>query len=62
MPFGELLDRYAELGRAELELPGALEVPPISQHSNLKEIAAKFGGTDRLVDAVNKLQELLYAA
>jgi type I restriction enzyme R subunit len=57
MPFGELLDEYAEL-----ELPDLIEVPPISQDGNLKEIAAKFGGTDRLVDAVSELQKLLYAA
>ena len=43
-------------------IPDVLEVPPISQHGNVKEIAAKFGGTDKLVDAINKLQELLYAA
>jgi type I restriction enzyme R subunit len=37
-------------------------VPPISQHGNVNEIIGKFGGADRLRDAVNKLQALLYAA
>jgi type I restriction enzyme, R subunit len=58
----ELLNKYAEHGMAQFSLPDVFEVPPISQHGNLKEIAAKFGGTDKLVEAFGKLQTLLYAA
>jgi type I restriction enzyme R subunit len=58
----ELLDKYAEHGTAQFTIPDVFEVPPISQHGNLKEIASKFGGTDKLVEAFSKLQEYLYAA
>ena len=58
----ELLEKYAAFGTAQFEIPAVLEVPPISQHGNVMEIAEKFGGEDRLVKAVNRLQTLLYAA
>lgn len=58
----ELLDKYAEHGTAQFSIPDIFEVPPISQHGNLKEIASKFGGTEKLVAAFSKLQEYLYAA
>jgi len=57
-----LLEKYAEHGTSQLNIPDALEVPPISDHGNIVEIAAKFGGTDQLLAAVGKLHELLYAA
>jgi type I restriction enzyme R subunit len=57
-----LLDKYAEHGTAQFSIPDVFEVPPISNHGNLKEIASKFGGTDKLVEAFGKLQEYLYAA
>lgn len=59
---GELLDKYADHGTAQFTLPDVFEVPPISDHGNLREIAAKFGGADKLIEAFGKLQELLYAA
>jgi type I restriction enzyme, R subunit len=58
----ELLEKYAEHGTAQFVLPEVLEVPPISAHGNVMEIAARFGGPEKLVDAVNTLQTLLYAA
>lgn len=58
----ELLDKYEEHGTAQFVLPDVLEVPPISDHGNLVEIATLFGGTDKLVRAVNQLQTFLYAA
>jgi hypothetical protein len=42
--------------------PDVLKVPPISQHGNVAEIIGKFGGADQLLNAVNQLQSLLYAA
>jgi type I restriction enzyme R subunit len=62
MIIGELLDKYADYGTAQFTIPDVFEVPPISQHGNLKEIAAKFGGTDQLLLAVHQLQTFLYAA
>lgn len=57
-----LLDKYAEHGTNQLNIPDALEVPPISDYGNIIEIAGKFGGTDKLLAAVGKMHELLYAA
>jgi type I restriction enzyme, R subunit len=58
----ELLDKYAEHGTAQFGIPDVFEVPPISRHGNLTEIAAQFGGTDKLIEAFNRLPEYLYAA
>ena len=58
----EILDKYAEHGTGQFVIPDALEVPPISDHGNVIEIAKKFGGTERLMEAIGRMQELLYAA
>ena len=57
-----LLEKYATDGELQFTLPDVLKVPPISKHGNANEIAAKFGGAEKLRTAVNKLQTLLYAA
>ncbi len=57
----ELLDSYAEHGLAQFKLPDALQIPPISHHGNLVEIAERFGGADKLGEALEQLQTLLYA-
>jgi type I restriction enzyme R subunit len=58
----ELLEKYAEHGTAQFLIPDALKVEPISRHGNVMEIAALFDGPDKLRNAVNELQTLLYAA
>jgi type I restriction enzyme R subunit len=58
----ELLEKYAEYGTAQFVLPDVLQVPPISERGNVIEIAKMFGGGEKLRDAVNELQTLLYAA
>jgi type I restriction enzyme R subunit len=58
----ELLDKYADHGTAQFVIPDVLELPPINRHGNVIEIAGLFGGEDRLVEAVHRLQTLLYAA
>lgn len=58
----DLLDKYEEYGTAQFVLPDALEVPPVSEHGNVVEIAKLFGGSEELVEAVSQLQSLLYAA
>jgi type I restriction enzyme R subunit len=58
----ELIEKYAVYGTAEFVLPGALQVPPISDRGNVIEIAKLFGGAERLRQAVSQLQTLLYAA
>jgi type I restriction enzyme R subunit len=57
----DLLDKYAADGELQFTLPDVLKVPPISHHGNVAEIAQRFGGIEKLGDAVNKLQSLLYA-
>ena len=44
----------------DLVRPG--KVPPISEQGNVIEIAALFGGPEKLRESVNVLQALLYAA
>lgn len=58
----ELLDKYAEHGLAQFEIPDVLKLPPILLHGNVMEITRLFGGPDKLREAVNELQTLLYAA
>jgi type I restriction enzyme, R subunit len=58
----QLLDKYAEHGTAQFVIPDVLEVPPISAHGNVIEIAKYFGGAGELRAAMNQLQNLLYAA
>jgi type I restriction enzyme, R subunit len=57
----ELLDKYAEHGTAQFTIPDVFEVPPISKHGNVIEIASKFGGIEKLMRAVCDLQTELYA-
>ena len=56
----ELLGKYAEYGTAEFKLPETLRVPPITEHGNVQEIAALFGGANELKIALEELQTLIY--
>jgi type I restriction enzyme R subunit len=58
----ELVEKYAEHGLEQLRLPDALKIPPLSSHGNPSEIATAFGGPQQLREAVEELEELLYAA
>lgn len=58
----DLLEKYAEFGTAQFVLPAVLEVPPLTKHGNVTEIAKRFGGPEQLREAVTQLQTLLYAA
>jgi type I restriction enzyme R subunit len=58
----ELLEKYAEHGTAQFVIPDVLKVPPISERGNVIEIAKMFGGPEKLKEAVDQLQALLYAA
>lgn len=58
----DLLEKYAEHGTAQFLIPDVLKVPPISERGNVIEIARLFGGPEKLREAVNELQALLYAA
>ncbi|MCI0416463.1 DEAD/DEAH box helicase family protein [bacterium] len=58
----ELLDKYAEHGTAQFIIPDVLKVPPISDHGNVMEITQLFGGAEKLREAVEQLQNLLYVA
>lgn len=56
-----LLEKYAEFGTAQFVLPDILRLPPLSERGNPREIAALFGGGQRLRQAVRELQTRLYA-
>lgn len=58
----ELLEKYIEHGTPQFKIPDILKIDPISKHGNVMEIANKFGGVERLREAVTKIQNLLYAA
>ncbi len=58
----DLLEKYAAHGTAQFVIPDVLKVPPISERGNVMEIAGLFGGPEKLREAVNALQTLLYAA
>ena len=58
----DLLEKYAVYGTAQLTLPDALKVPPVSQRGNVGEIMRLFGGGAALRAAVDQMQALLYAA
>jgi len=55
-----ILKKYEELGPAQVS-PEIVSVPPLSQYGNALEIAAYFGGTAKLVQAVDEMQQSLYA-
>ena len=55
-----LLEKYCDHGVDQLSDLHILEVPPISEKGTPVEIAKLFGGADKLRDALNKLQEMLY--
>ncbi|MBW8815024.1 MAG: DEAD/DEAH box helicase family protein [Caulobacterales bacterium] len=57
-----LLEKYAAGGPDQLALPAALKVAPVSNFGNPSEIARRFGGPERLREAVAQLSERLYAA
>jgi hypothetical protein len=40
----ELFEKYADHGPAQFTVPDILQVPPISKHGNVMEIAGLFGG------------------
>lgn len=61
MVLEELLEKYAQHGEAQFVLPDVLHVPPISNHGQPAEIIRLFGGPHNLRQAVNELQDLLYA-
>jgi type I restriction enzyme R subunit len=59
----DLLEKYTEYGATEFAIPDVLKVPPIPEtHGNVVEITDKFGGAQKLREAVNQLQTLLYAS
>ncbi len=58
----EILEKYAQFGLAQFEIPDILQVPPISAHGNVLEISKLFGGAEPLRTALADLQRLLYTA
>ncbi len=60
---GILLDKYAEYGVKELEMPTTFKANrEFESYGNVREIAERFGGIPQLKEAVYQLQNLLYSA
>jgi type I restriction enzyme R subunit len=59
---GAMLDKYVEYGTAQFQIPEILKVPPISERGTVPQIAAFFGGADKMRAAVSEMQALLYAS
>jgi type I restriction enzyme R subunit len=57
-----MLEKYVEYGTAQFQIPEILKVPPISERGTIPQIAALFGGAERMRVAVNEMQSLLYAS
>jgi type I restriction enzyme, R subunit len=58
----EMLDKYIEYGTAQFQIPEILKVPPISERGTVPQVAAFFGGADKMRAAVSEMQALLYAS
>jgi type I restriction enzyme R subunit len=58
----DLLDKYADHGISQLDDLRVLEVRPLDRHGSPIEIAARFGGRQKLQAAVERLEELLHAS
>jgi len=57
-----LLEMYAVDGIAQFTIPDVFDLSPLSDYGNIRQIATLFGGTEKLRQAVQELQVLLYAA
>ena len=58
----ELLTKYTDHGVNQLSDINILKIPPISNYGTVVEIARFFSGPEKLKQAMNQLQTLLYAA
>jgi len=58
----KLLIKYTDHGVNQLSDINILKIPPISNYGTVVEIARFFNGPERLREAMNQLQTLLYAA
>ena len=57
----EILDKYVEFGTEQFKVPDILKVDPIARHGNVMEIAKLFSGPEKLKQALEEMQKLLYA-
>jgi type I restriction enzyme R subunit len=58
----DLLDKYADHGISQLDDLRVLEVPPLDRYGSPVAIASRFGGSEKLRQAIAELEELLYTA
>ena len=57
-----LLDKYASHGIADLEQVGILQIDPFRSIGDIKKIMSAFGGKEKYLNAVKKLQDHIYSA
>jgi len=53
---------YAQGEPQQLVMPASLKVKAVEKYGKVREIAGLFGGADKLKQAVEQLQSLLYSA
>lgn len=56
----ELLDKYVEHAVPYFAMPDTIKVLPVSEHGNVVEIIRFFDGADKMTEAVERMQALLY--
>jgi type I restriction enzyme R subunit len=57
-----ILDKYAEHGPDQMEVPAVLTVPPVADLGNPLELVQRFGSVEELQAAVATLQREIYEA
>ena len=57
----DIPEKYIDYGVAQFQIPEILKAPPISDRGTLMEIAALFGGAEKLRTAVCEMQALPYS-
>lgn len=57
-----LLEKYADIGIAEIETTRILNIDPFTQFGSPQRIARLFGGRDAYLQAVRELEDALYEA
>lgn len=55
-----ILKKYEEIGPSQVS-PEVVSIPPLTRYGNEVEIASYFGGVEKLVQAVDEMQQILYA-
>lgn len=56
-----LLDKYIEYGIEEVSNMEVFKIPPLDQYGNMLEIQTIFGGKEKMLHALEEIQEIIYS-